>query len=63
MKHKNNDIVECFGRQWTVTNGYRKDAITGGPVYDLEALTPDENGYFETTYKIPEGFINIKNAL
>ena len=59
MKYRKNQIVTCFGIMVKITRCQKKDSITGGPVYDAEAVKPDKEGYFMTYTRVPEGFINL----
>jgi hypothetical protein len=60
MKHKvkyhSGDMVKFAGKLYKITD-YKKAGFTGAE-YNLEALKPTKNGFFERCFGIPEGFIN-----
>jgi len=59
-KHKFNkgDIVKFANRLYKIES-YQKGTFAEVD-YNLESVNPDENGYFEKCYLIPEGFINVR---
>ena len=55
MKYKKGQIVNCCGSLWKITR-CNKQGFTGNE-YDLEAVKPEKEGYFQTRDLVPEGFI------
>lgn len=56
FKYEMNEIVSFAGKLYKIVHKYKRDFT--GCEYDLESLKADKKtGYFETCFKIPEGFI------